>query len=149
MTPRHSHIAFFAILAILLSGCGPKTAKTDEPTAMPAVTAPAAESTSQPQRPTAESPTPKAFVASVPMAQPGPAPVPPTAQDFSAEPALKDVLFGSGRTDIDSNGARVIRSNARWMIDNQEYLILVEDLTTRPPNSSFDAGSRGKMTPSG
>lgn len=93
---------------------------------MPAVSAPSAESTSQPQRSAAESPAPKPFVASAPMAQPGPAAAPPTAQDFTDEPALKDVLFGPGRTDIDSSGARVIRSNARWMVDNPEYLILVE-----------------------
>src|SRR2546426_12722633 len=98
MTPHRSHVAIFAILAVLLSGCGQKTSKTDEPPAMPVVTAPAAESTSQPQRPTAESAAPKAFVASAAMAQPGPAPAPPTAQDFTDEPALKDVLSGPGRT---------------------------------------------------
>ena len=44
MTPRHSHIAIFAVLAVLLSGCGQKTAKTDEPTAMPAASAPTTRS---------------------------------------------------------------------------------------------------------
>jgi peptidoglycan-associated lipoprotein len=125
MTPRGSRVAVFAILAVLLGGCGQKTATTDEPTAMPAVAAPAAASAQQ-QRPAADSPAPKPFVASAPMAQPGPAPALPTTQEFSDQPALKDVLFGPGRTDIDASGARVIRSNARWLRDYPENLILIE-----------------------
>jgi len=124
MTPRCSHVAIFAMLAVLLGGCGQKTTKSDEPTAMPVVAA-SAEPALQ-QRAAADSPVPKPFVASAPMAQPGPAPAPPTAQDFSDEAALKDVLFGPGRTDIDASGARVIRSNARWMRDYPENLILIE-----------------------
>ncbi len=143
MTPRRLHVAYFAILAILSSSCGQKTA--GEPTAMPAA-APAARpvQTAQPQSLPAESPAPKAFVASVPMAQPGPAPAPPTAQDFSAAPALKDVLFGPGRTHIDSSGSQVTRSNARWMIDYPEHLILIEGHSDYKGTleSNLEAGER-------
>jgi hypothetical protein len=122
MTPRRSQIACFAILAVLLGGCGQKTAKTDEPTAMPAKSASAAEpapvQTAQPQRSPAESParTPKAVVASPPMAQQAATPTPPpTMEDFIDEPALKDVFFDPGRADIGRIGARLMRDNARWI----------------------------------
>jgi len=129
MTPRHSHIAIFALLAVLLSGCGQKTAKTDEPTAMPAASAPMAEPASQQQRPPAESasaPAPRAVAASPRMAQPGPAPAPPTIADFTDEPALKDVFFDPGHADIGRMGARLMRGNARWLVENPGYLILIE-----------------------
>jgi len=93
---------------------------------MPVVAAPAAQSTAQPQRATADPTVPKPFVPSAPMALPGPAPAPPTAHEFSDQPALKDVLFGPGSTDVDSSAARVVRSNARWMVDYPENLILIE-----------------------
>src|SRR5882724_2994899 len=128
MTPRHSHIAIFALLAVLLSGCGQKTAKTDEPTAMPAASAPAPTAPQQ-QRPPAESalaPAPRAVAASPRMAQPGPAPAPPTIADFTDEPALKDVFFDPGHADIGPMGARLMRGNARWMVENPGYLILIE-----------------------
>jgi peptidoglycan-associated lipoprotein len=123
MTRRCSHVAVVAILAALLSGCGQKTS---EPTAMPVVAASAAESAAQPQRAAADSTMPKPFVVSAPMALQGPAPAPPTTQEFSDEPALKDVLFGPGGTGVDASGARVVRSNARWMRDYPENLILIE-----------------------
>jgi peptidoglycan-associated lipoprotein len=81
---------------------------------------------SAPQRRPDDPTAPKPFVVSAPMALPGPAPAPPTTQEFSDRPALRDILFGSGRTDIDASGARVIRSNARWMRDYPENLILIE-----------------------
>src|SRR5262245_37285757 len=123
MTSSRSHVAVVAILAALLGGCGQKSA---EPTAMPVVAAPAAPSTAQPQRPAAEPTVPKPFVVSAPMALPGPAPAPPSAQEFTNAPALKDVLFGPGSTDVDPNSAPIIRSNARWILDNGDYLILIE-----------------------
>jgi hypothetical protein len=43
MTPHRSSVAIFVILTCLLGGCSQKTAKTHEPTAMPAA-APAAPS---------------------------------------------------------------------------------------------------------
>jgi outer membrane protein OmpA-like peptidoglycan-associated protein len=135
MTSHRAHIAIFAILAFLLSGCGQKTAKTDEPTAMPVASAPAAKPapTAQPQRSPAEppAPMPKAVVTSPPMAQQAAAPrsPPPTMEDFTDEPALKDVFFDAGRADIGRIGARLMRDNGRWIIENPGYLILIEGHT--------------------
>jgi peptidoglycan-associated lipoprotein len=70
--------------------------------------------------------TAQPFVVSAPMALPGPAPAPPSAQEFTDAPALKDVLFGPGSTDVDPSSARIIRSNARWLRDYPENLILIE-----------------------
>jgi peptidoglycan-associated lipoprotein len=132
MAPRNSHIAILAVFAVLLSGCGQKTAKTDEPTAMPSVSAPTTEPAPQQRQPagTSEAPAPRAVAASPPMAQPWlAAPAPPTIEDFTDEPALKDVFFDAGRADIGRNGARIMRENARWNVENPGYLILIEGHT--------------------
>jgi outer membrane protein OmpA-like peptidoglycan-associated protein len=134
-------LALIAVVpATLLGGCGQKST---EPTAMPVVAAPA-ESTAQPQRPVADSTVPKQFIASPPMALPGAAPAPPAAREFTDEPALKDVLFGPGRTDIDSIGARVVQGNARWMRDYPDSLILVEGHSDSKGTraSNLEAGER-------
>jgi outer membrane protein OmpA-like peptidoglycan-associated protein len=130
MTPRHSYVAILAVVVTLM-GCGQKTAKTDEPTAMPAASAPAPTAPQQQRAPaeSASAPTPKAVAASPPMAQPGPAPAPPSIADFTDEPALKDVFFDPGRADIGRAGARLMRGNARWMVENPGYLILIEGHT--------------------
>jgi peptidoglycan-associated lipoprotein len=129
MTSHCSHIAIFAALAFLLSACG--TAKTDEPTAMPAASAPTAAPVGQPQRSPTESaaPTPKAVAPRPPLAQSATMtapPVPVAVGDFTNEPALKDVFFDPGQTGMGRTGAAVIRNNARWMVENPGYLILIE-----------------------
>jgi peptidoglycan-associated lipoprotein len=61
----------------------------------------------------------------------------PTGQDmkeFLDEPALKDVFFGPDRADIVGDGAVVMMANARWLlarwlIDNMDYLVLIEGHT--------------------
>ncbi|PYM77725.1 MAG: peptidoglycan-associated lipoprotein [Candidatus Rokuibacteriota bacterium] len=124
MKSHRSHVACFAILAFLLSGCG---TKTDEPTAMPTASAPA----DQPQRSPGQSsaPTPKPVAPSTPMAQSvntPPPPVPVTVEEFTDEPALKDVFFDPGQNGIGRVGATVIRNNARWLVGNPGCLILIE-----------------------
>jgi peptidoglycan-associated lipoprotein len=128
MTTRHSQVACFAILVFLLSGCGTKTA---EPTAMPAAPAPTAPPAAQTQRSPSQSaaPTPKPVAPSTPMAQSATTTPPPetvAVQDFTDEPALKDVFFDPGQTGIGRIGATVIRNNARWLVGNPGCLILIE-----------------------
>jgi peptidoglycan-associated lipoprotein len=55
-----------------------------------------------------------------------PAPVPVTVEDFTDEPALKDVFFEPAQTGIGRIGGPGIRNNARWMVENPGYLILIE-----------------------
>ncbi len=99
---------------------------------MPAASAPTAAPAPQ-QRPPAgrpRRPLPRAVAASPPMAQPGlAAPAPLTIEDFTDEPALKDVFFDAGRADIGRAGAWVMRNNARWNVENPGYLILIEGHT--------------------
>src|SRR4030095_1821574 len=128
MTSRHSQVAFFAVLTFLLSGCG---TKINEPTAMPTASAPTATPDAQPQRsaPRSAAPTPKPVATSIPMAQSATTTPPQVAvavEDFTDEPALKDVFFAAGRTDIGRSSVRVIGNNARWMVENPGYLILIE-----------------------
>jgi len=123
MVFRYSHVAFFAILTILLSGCGTRTNElTAMPTAAPVI---------QPQRSAATSaaPTPKPVAPSTPMAQSATTTPPPetvAVQDFTDEPALKDVFFDLGQIGIGQIGATVIRNNARWLVGNPGCLILIE-----------------------
>ncbi len=147
MTPHRSHIAIFAGLAFLLNGCG--TAKTDEPTAMPAASRPAAAPAAQPQHALRDSaaPTPKAVAPRPPMAQAAtttPAPVPVAVEDFIDEPALKDIFFDPGQSSIGRIGTQVIRNNARWMVENPGYLILIEGHSDQKGTreSNREAGER-------
>src|SRR5262245_50331721 len=128
MALRRSPIAIFAVLAFLLSACG---TKTNEPTAMPVASAPMAAPTAQPHSSTTASaaPTPKPVAPSTPMVQS--ATTTPQAEkvavnDFTYNPALKDVFFDPGQTGIGQIGATVIRTNARWLVGNPGCLILIE-----------------------
>jgi peptidoglycan-associated lipoprotein len=128
MTSRHSQVAFFAILTILLSGCGTKTA---EPTAMPAAPASTAAPAAQPQRSVATSaaPAPKPVAQRTPMAQAAtttPQPEAVAVNEFTDEPRLKDVFFDPGQTGIGQTGATLLRNNARWLVGNPGCLILIE-----------------------
>jgi peptidoglycan-associated lipoprotein len=55
-----------------------------------------------------------------------PAPIEVAVEDFTEESALKDIFFDSGQTGIGRINAPVIRKNARWMVENPGYLILIE-----------------------
>jgi peptidoglycan-associated lipoprotein len=54
---------------------------------------------------------------------------PPHAEDFIDHPAIRDVFFESGRADIGRQGATTMGRNVRWLLDNPDYLLLVEGHT--------------------
>jgi peptidoglycan-associated lipoprotein len=131
MTPRRSPIAVLAILALLLSACGQKTVKTDEATATPAASAPAATPAAQPQRSaeSAPAPAPKAAGPTATPSAPSATVAPPSFADFVDEPALQDVFFDPGHADLGPNGAKIMRANTHWIVENPGYLILIEGHT--------------------
>jgi peptidoglycan-associated lipoprotein len=133
MRRRHSHIAILAILVVMLAGCGPKTAKTEE-SASPTPTAPAPEqSATQEPRPPAETTTGaalRAVTASPRSTSATPsAAAPQSVGDFTDEPALQDVFFEPGRADIGRNGTKIMKDNVRWIVENPGVLVLVEGHT--------------------
>jgi peptidoglycan-associated lipoprotein len=73
-----------------------------------------------------------------------PPPIPVAVEDFANEPVLKDVFFDPGQTGIGRTGALVIRNNARWMVENPGYLILIEGHSdhTGTLESNREAGER-------
>jgi peptidoglycan-associated lipoprotein len=129
MTSRRSPIAALAILVLLLSACGQKTAKTEEPSATPTVSAPTAEPApaAQPQG-SAES-APKATGSTATPPAPSATVAPPSFADFVDERALQDVFFDPGHADIGRNGAKIMRANTHWIVENPGYLILIEGHT--------------------
>ncbi|HEY7540581.1 MAG TPA: OmpA family protein [Methylomirabilota bacterium] len=124
MTTRDSLLAL-SILLVTLAGCAQKSAST-EPATPPAASAPAAEQPAAPEpRPPAEStvgPAPRSAAGSGPSI----ASTPQSADEFTDDPALQDVFFEPSRADVGRNGARAIRSNVRWIIENPSALVLVE-----------------------
>jgi peptidoglycan-associated lipoprotein len=132
MTTRDSHIAILVVLIVMLAGCGQKTASTEPPPAASAPASPTDQPAAQEPRPPAESPgapAPRAVSGSA-SAQAAPsATAPQSAEDFTDEPALKDVLFDPGHADVGRIGARTLKDNARWMVENAGYLVLVEGHT--------------------
>src|SRR5262249_48890833 len=120
------------LLLFTLAGCAEKAATTQssEPsTATSSVTAPGDRpSTAPPPRPepivTAPTPPPPAI--------PTPAPIAPpktTIQGFVDEPALKDVLFDAGHTDIGRQGLIIMKANAGWLTEHADRLVLIEGHT--------------------
>jgi peptidoglycan-associated lipoprotein len=113
------------LLLVTLAGCAEKTAPTAQaptpaPPERPSAAAPPAE---QP----APAPSPAPAVASPAPLPPAPSePRRPAAQEFVAEPALKDVHFDSGHTDIGRQGARIMKSNAGWLIEHANTAVLIE-----------------------
>ena len=57
---------------------------------------------------------------------PAPVPAPSQVEVFTEQPALKDVLFDARRTDLGRHGTEVMKNNARWLIENPGYLVLIE-----------------------
>ena len=120
-----------ALLLFALAGCAKETVPTQSSAppspAPPVVAAP-------PERPTPPPPPPgpaPAVTAPVPpppaaAAPPSSQPPRPTSQDFVEEPALKDVLFDSGHTEIGRQGLVIMKANAVWLTDHADRLVLIE-----------------------
>ncbi len=135
MTTRDSLIAIMIVPIIALGGCGQKTATTEQAAAPPEASAPAPEQPApQGQRPPAESPAgppPQSMAAqgSSTQTSPSSAAAPQSFEDFADEPALHDVFFERGRSDIGRNGAKTMKDNVRWMLEHPDSLVLVEGHT--------------------
>jgi peptidoglycan-associated lipoprotein len=119
------------ILLVTLGGCGQKTASTEQ-VAPPTASAPA------PEQPAAQEPRPPTdstagtaprSVAGTGLStptSPSAGSTPQSADEFTEEPALQDVFFEPARADVGRSGARAIRSNVRWTVENPSALVLVE-----------------------
>jgi peptidoglycan-associated lipoprotein len=111
-----------AALLQALTGCAqqaPKATTASEAPKEPAVPPP---------------PPPPAVQEQPPAARPRAAPPPRDLEGYVDELALKDVFFEPDRADILREGTSVMLANARWLlarwlVDNREYLVLVEGHT--------------------
>jgi peptidoglycan-associated lipoprotein len=128
-TYRESRIVV-ALLLLTLVGCAEQTASTQP--APPAPTAPvAAPPAERTEPPPSQAPPPMARTQappSPPAPTTGPAPrqPPPQAKMFTEQPVLKDVLFDANRTEPGRHGTETMKNNARWLIENPGYLVLIE-----------------------
>jgi peptidoglycan-associated lipoprotein len=130
---RFLRIAILVTLVAVVAGCGQKTAQKAEPEA-PAPTAsatPAEPPAVQEQRPPVEPPAPApAPIAAGPRAtQSAPSGPPQSVEEFKEELALQDVFFEAGRADIGPSRTRFMKENARWILENPGYLVLIEGHT--------------------
>jgi peptidoglycan-associated lipoprotein len=118
---------------ILLQGCGQKTASTTEQTPPSIAAAPAPDQPATPEQRPADSPgapAPRAVSPGSPSAQSTPsASAPQSIDDFTDEPALKDVFFDPGRADIGRIGTKTMKDNVRWILENSGSLVLIEGHT--------------------
>jgi peptidoglycan-associated lipoprotein len=124
MSTRRGWSLGLALLLFTLAGCAKQTVPT-ESAAAPTSPAPAA---APPERPTPPSPPPVAPTPPPPPAAARAPSEPPrtSSQDFVAEPALKDVLFDPGHTDIGQQGLLIMKSNAGWLTEHANRLVLIE-----------------------
>jgi peptidoglycan-associated lipoprotein len=121
-------VRFAAALVLLtLAGCAEETAKTAAPAATPAPPPAAAPAERVEPAPSPAPATPPAAAAptSAPSRTPAASPSPKT-EAFAEQPALMDVTFDSGHTDIARLGSAILKNNARWLIANPNYLVLIE-----------------------
>jgi peptidoglycan-associated lipoprotein len=63
-----------------------------------------------------------------PPPAPAPAPVaaPPAPKEFAPVPEVKDIHFDFDKYDIRSGDAQILRSNAQWLKDHGDQLVLIE-----------------------
>jgi peptidoglycan-associated lipoprotein len=139
MTARKWHIGIVAIVALLpmLAGCAKQPPTTPPPTTGPVAAPPTDRPPSQDQPPTAATPTPPPPRPAAPEPPPPPATTaapplkqpPQKAEEFTEHAALRDVLFEPGRVEVGPIGTKIMRENARWLIENPGYLVLIEGHT--------------------
>ena len=117
-------LALDVALLVVLSGCA-QQAKPSTPS-----------TTAQPESPTTQ-PTPPAIAEqtqTTPTDSAGTLGAPQNLDEFTDEPALKDVLFEPNRADNVRDGASIMVGNARWLVarwlvDNRDYFVLLEGHT--------------------
>jgi peptidoglycan-associated lipoprotein len=118
------------VVVAALAGCAHQASKT-----APAVTtanepAAIAPPVAQPESPSTVPTWPPSPVVSGVVVAVAPTTVPPPdTEAFVDHPAIRDVFFEPGRSDIGRQGAATMRSNVRWLLDNPDYLLLVEGHT--------------------
>jgi len=124
MSTRRGWSLGLALLLFTLAGCAKQTVPIES--AAPTSPAPPA---APPERPTPPPPPPA--VAPTPPPPPAAARAPgepsrTSSQNFVEEPALKDVLFDSGHTEIGRQGLVIMKANAVWLTDHADRLVLIE-----------------------
>jgi outer membrane protein OmpA-like peptidoglycan-associated protein len=117
------------LLVFAFAGCAKETVPIESsapPSAAPPVVA------APPERPTPPPPPPgPAVIAPAPpppaaAARPSSQPPRPASQEFVEEPALKDVLFDPGHTEIGRQGLVIMKANAVWLTGHADRLVLIE-----------------------
>ena len=118
-------------LLLTVAGCAEQTAPTAQAPPTTTSTAQTSATPPSPDKPAAAPAPSSAPVAAAPQA---PAPAPgeaqrPAVSEFVEEPALKDVFFDAGRTEIGRQGAVTMKSNAGWLTEHADMAILIEGHT--------------------
>ena len=112
------------VFALFLVGCPkrPPTITTTAATPAPGAPGPAAVPAPPPPPPAPAAPPVAAAVV-----EPPPVPTaPPAPSEFTAIEALKGIHFDFDKSDIRPGDATILDTNAAWMKDNPDYLILIE-----------------------
>jgi peptidoglycan-associated lipoprotein len=125
---RSMALLIVVVVVLGLNACAEDASKASSP----AVTTAPAEA---PPPPAAQEPATTAPRPPGPLTSGVPAPVSPTVasspnpEEFVDHPALKDVFFDPGKADIGRQGAAIMQNNVRWLVENPDYLVLVEGHT--------------------
>ena len=134
--PPIRHLLLLALVigiaGLAAVGCAKRpavaTASAPAPTAVAPTPPPPAPAPAPVAPPPAPAPTPPpAAAAPPPPPAPAPAPAPPPApKEFATVPQVKEIYFDFDKYDIRPGDAQILRSNAQWLKDNANQLILIE-----------------------
>ena len=118
------------VVVAALAGCAHDAPSTAAPVAASNEPAAPPPPVAQPQVPSTAPPWPPSPVVSGVVVAVAPTTVPPpNAEEFIDHPAMRDVFFEPGHSNIGRQGAATMRGNVRWLLDNPDYLLLVEGHT--------------------
>jgi peptidoglycan-associated lipoprotein len=131
------------VLALFLGACAKRPVVPAVSAPAPAAPPPVVVAPPPPKPAPAPAPPPPPVVVAPapppPTAAPAPPPPPPPPpKEFTSNPGVKTIHFDFDKSDIRPGDAKILDSNAAWLKDNPNYLVLIEGHTDERGTNEYN-----------